>query len=101
VYYRIVDEYDTIVVKTHMPYALDPARMDRWRELFVDMEFSVTELPSYEDKYASNPFRTFRDIPVDSRYRFMLDEAQYTIMNFIKGPVCRGQVALNVINDRF
>jgi hypothetical protein len=31
----------------------------------------------------------------------MLDEAQFTIMGYIKGPVCRGQVALNVINDHF
>ena len=31
----------------------------------------------------------------------MLDEAQFTIMGFIKGPVCRGQVALNVIDDHF
>ena len=31
----------------------------------------------------------------------MLEEAQYTITGFIKGPVCRGQVALNVINDLF
>ena len=31
----------------------------------------------------------------------MLDEAQFTIMGFIKGPVCRGQVALNVIEDHF
>jgi Fatty acid cis/trans isomerase (CTI) len=31
----------------------------------------------------------------------MLDEAQFTIMNFIKGPVCRGNVALSVIQDRF
>ena len=31
----------------------------------------------------------------------MLDEAQFAIMGFIKGPVCRGQVALNVINDHF
>jgi len=31
----------------------------------------------------------------------MLDEAQFTIMGFIKGPVCRGQIALNVIEDQF
>ena len=37
----------------------------------------------------------------DSRYRFMLERAQFSIMNFIKGPVCRGQVALNEINDHF
>jgi hypothetical protein len=40
-------------------------------------------------------------MPMASRYRFMLDEAQNTVMSFIKGPVCRGQVALNVINDHF
>ena len=31
----------------------------------------------------------------------MIDEAQYTIMGFIKGPVCRGQIALDVIEDQF
>ena len=31
----------------------------------------------------------------------MLDEAEFTIMGFIKGPVCRGQMALNVIEDHF
>ena len=31
----------------------------------------------------------------------MLDEAQLSIMMFIKGPVCRGKVALDVIRDHF
>ena len=101
VYYRIVEEYGTIVAKTHMPYALDEARMERWVEWFVEADYAVNQLPSYEEKYASNPFRTFDDLPVKSRYEFMLSEAQFTIMSFIKGPVCRGQIALNVINDRF
>jgi hypothetical protein len=69
--------------------------------LFIDQQYDVTELPSYEEQFASNPFVTFQDLPVESRYRFMLDEAQFTIMGFIKGSVCRGQVALNVINDHF
>jgi hypothetical protein len=50
---------------------------------------------------AANPFVAFRALPVASRYRFLLDEAQFTIMNFIKGPVCRGQLALDVIEDQF
>jgi hypothetical protein len=100
-YYRIEEQLGSIVVKTHMPYRLDPARMRRWQSLFIDAEYEVTALPSYEEKYASNPFITFNELPVGSRYRFMLDEAQYTIMGFIKGSVCRGQVALNVINDNF
>jgi len=33
--------------------------------------------------------------------QFLLDEAQFTIMAFIKGTVCRGQVALSVIQDDF
>ena len=100
-YYRIVEEVGTIVAKTHLPYALDRARLDRWREWFVDADYSVTKLPSYDEKLASNPFVTFDEMPVRSRYSFLLDEARFTINSFIKGPVCRGQVALNVINDRF
>ena len=50
---------------------------------------------------AANPLTAFTLLPVESRYRFMLERAQNTIMGYIKGPVCRGQVALNVINDRF
>ncbi len=61
----------------------------------------VSELPSYDVAVAANPFIAFRDIPPDSRYRFLLDEAQFFIMNFIKGPVCRGQVAVDVIRDNF
>ena len=75
--------------------------MKRWRALFIDADYTVSTLPSYETKLASNPFVAFRELPVASRYKFMLDEAQFTIMAYIKGPVCRGQVALNVIDDHF
>ena len=101
VYYRITEELGAIVYKTHMPYALTTIRMDNWQKWFIEADYAITELPSYEEEYASNPFLTFDAIPVNSRYRFMLDEAQNTINAFIKGPVCRGQVALNVINDHF
>jgi len=101
VYYRIVEKLDTIVAKTHMPYAMTAERMSTWQELFVDADYTVQTLPGYEAENASNPFRTYDSMPVDSRYEFLLDESQNTIMSFIKGPVCRGQVALNVVNDHF
>ncbi|HEY2775887.1 MAG TPA: fatty acid cis/trans isomerase [Candidatus Binatia bacterium] len=101
IYYRLRRVEDTLVVKTHMPYALDAARMKWLRGLFLDPDYQVTSLPSYEPDVASNPFVAFRELPIRSRYRLMLEEAQFTIMNFIKGPVCRGQVALNVIDDLF
>ncbi len=100
-YYRLWRDPSSVVAKTHMPYALNTARMMKWRSWFYDANFTVTRLPSYELATASNPFVTFAELPVDSRYRFMLEEARFTIMNFIKGPVCRGQLALNVIQDHF
>jgi hypothetical protein len=101
VYYRLQRDISSVLEKTHMPYLLDNARMQRLRELFLDPAYKVTELPSYKPDTASNPFKTFEQLPVQARYKLMLDEAQFTIMGFIKGPVCRGQVALNVINDQF
>jgi hypothetical protein len=101
VYYRLRAERETLVAKTHMPYALGPERMTLWRQLFLAPDYSVTALPSYAPEVAANPFVAFQALPVNARYRFMLDEAQFTIMGFIKGPVCRGQVALDVIEDQF
>ena len=101
VYYRFVPERESIVAKTHMPYRLDAARMARWRSLFLAPAYTVDRLPGYEAQDAANPFKTFEPLPVAARYSFMLDEAEFTIMGFIKGPVCRGQMALDVIDDRF
>ena len=75
--------------------------MDKYRGWFLTPAYAVDALPSYAPQPASNPFVTFRALPPDSRYRFLLDEAQFFIMNFIKGPVCRGQIAVDVIDDRF
>jgi hypothetical protein len=101
VYYRLVPELETPVAKTYMPYLLSSGRMDKYRTWFLTPAYAVDALPSYEPKLASNPFVTFRALPQQSRYRFLLDEAQFFIMNFTKGSVCRGQVAVNVIDDRF
>ncbi len=100
-YYRLEPEREVILAKTHMPYALNPARMDKYRRWFLAPQPPVSVLPSYDVAVASNPFVAFRDISPDGRYRFLLDEAQFFIMNFIKGPVCRGQVAVDVIRDNF
>ncbi len=101
VYYRIIPEQGTIVDKTHMPFALNEKRLEDWTTWFVNTPYIVRELPSYEVDVAANPMTAFEDLPVNSRFKFMLDNAQNTIMAYIKGPVCRGQLALNVINDRF
>jgi hypothetical protein len=101
VYYRLRRVTETPLAKTLMPYALGAARMARLREWFLDPAYEVAALPSYAPETASNPFVTFEQLPVNARYRFMLEEAQFTLTGFIKGPVCRGQMAVDVINDRF
>jgi len=100
-YYRLIKNNDTIIAKRHMPYPFGDAKLKRITELFITPDYDVAELPDYQLKNASNPFKTFAAIPAKSRYQFLLDQAQFSIMNFIKGPVCRGQLALNVIEDHF
>lgn len=101
VYYRFVPVDRAQLYKTHMPYALSSQKFARINELFFNTNYDVEALPSYQAKEAANPFISFAAIPTQSRYKFMLDEANFTIMGFIKGPVCRGNIALNVINDHF
>ncbi len=100
-YYRLLRYQPSIVVKNHIVYTFSPQRLKRYHELFLEPDYTVDRLPSYQPELASNPFRTFIDLPLKSRYRFLLDDAKFFIEGFVKGPVCRDQVALSVIEDRF
>jgi len=102
VYYRFRKIHSTIVHKTHMVFSLDDAQLQRFNELFIKPEWLQTpHLVGYDTATSANPFVAFEQIPPRSRYQFLLDNAHYTIMTFIHGPVCKGQIALNVIDDHF
>ena len=101
VYYRLWSDPEVKVQKNHIPMRLDEARYARWQSYFYGQNYQVTKDPGYASDVATNPFKAFREIPSHARYRFLLDHSQNTIMSFIKGPVCRGQVAVNVINEHF
>jgi hypothetical protein len=100
-FYRLVWDRETRLAKTHLPYTLSAARLARWQAWFVDAPFDVPRQPGYAPDVSANPFKAFAALPLTSRYRFLLDDSSYFVNNFIKGPVCRGQTALDVINDRF
>lgn len=102
-YYRLRPVVSTIVHKQHILYALDAARLHRIQALFTNKPWPTIpkQMPSYQAEAASNPFVTFAAIPARSRYQFFLDEAKYFADTFIRGPVCEGQIAVNVINDHF
>jgi len=91
----------TIVEKTHIPYQLSPQKLERIRSLFLRENWKVSKTRDYDSERAKNPFETFPDIPVRSRYQFLLDDAQYHIATFIKGPVCNGSAAVNSIQEQF
>ena len=101
-FYRFRKIYSTIVHKTHMVVHFDSWMLARFKELFIAPKWlQEPHLVGYGIKLSANPFIAFEQIPAASRYRFLLDNAHYIIMTFIRGPVCRGQVALNVIHDHF
>jgi len=102
VYYRFEKIHSTIVYKTHMVVDFDDHTLARYRELFIEPEWlEPPHRMGYGDKIGANPFLVYAQIPTRSRYQFLLDHSQYIVDTFIRGPVCKGQVALNVIHDHF
>jgi len=100
-YYRLVPERGTKMRKNRLPMAFSAAYLEQLETDFLGGVWTTS--PGSADDYwqATNPFIAFADIPQEVRYRFLLDHAHYFIGNFIRGPVCRGPIALNVIEDRF
>ena len=100
VYYRLREITSTIVDKTHMIYELSDEKMKRYKSLFLEPKWNEQAyMPSYDIDTSANPFLAFKQIPAKSRYEFLLDNSYFIISTFIKGPVCNGQVALDVIHD--
>lgn len=100
-YYRLRLITETIVEKTHITYALNDKRLKRFDALFFGSEWSAADLPGYTAADRANAFATFAAIPARARYQFMLDNAEYFVRSFIRGPVCSGQIATAVIRDQF
>ena len=100
-YYRLVAINDTIVHKTHITYRFDENRLNQYQNLFTQSEWNIHKLPGYRYQEAANPFTTFAAIPAKVRYQFLLNDAEFFVRSFIRGPVCRGQIATNVIRDQF
>ncbi|HEX4869196.1 MAG TPA: fatty acid cis/trans isomerase, partial [Moraxellaceae bacterium] len=101
IYYRLRPLQGAIVHKTHITLALDAGKRERVRRDFLGGDWTVERLPDYDEAARANPFATFAAIPAQARYRFMLENAEYFVRTFIRGPVCRGSIATDVINDQF
>ncbi len=100
-YYRLWPIQGVIVHKTHITYPLSAKKLARVKELFYSGDWVADQVPGYGAQRRANPFETFQAIPAQARYQFMLDSAEYFVRTFIRGPVCRGQIATDVIRDNF
>jgi len=101
VYYRIKKMHGIIKRKTHIAYPLSNAKLERYKSLFDTDDWNIEKLPDYSEANKVSPFVVFSDIPAKAKYQFMLDNSFFFVLSFIRGPVCRGQSALNAINDHF
>lgn len=100
-YYRLRLLEGSIVQKTHITYFAGAEKLRRIKSLFLSQDWSLGTPPDYGSASAANPFETFRAIPPMARYQFLLDDAEFFVRSFIRGPVCRGQAATDVIRDHF
>lgn len=100
-YYRLWPVQGVIVHKTHITYDLSAKKLARVKQLFYSGDWQVDAVPGYGPSHRANPFATFAAIPAKARYEFMLDNAEFFVRTFIRGPVCRGQIATDVIRDQF
>jgi hypothetical protein len=102
IYYRFRKLHETIVHKTHMVVEFTDATLARYQELFITTPWlEPPYVVPFGDASGANPFLIYAQIPPRVRYEFLLDHSKYIIQTFMQGPVCKGQVALNVINDHF
>ncbi|MEA1916292.1 MAG: fatty acid cis/trans isomerase, partial [Campylobacterota bacterium] len=99
-YYRFRKIHSTIVYKTHIVFNMSMKKLQRLNSLFIEPKWNEEPhlMPYTKDM---NPFVIYAQIPATSRYQFLLDNAEYITRTFIRGPVCKGQIALNVIHDHF
>ncbi len=100
-YYRMRPIQGSLVYKTHITFPLDSSLKNSIEQLFFSSQWDIHQAAGYDESSRANPFLTFSDLPVAARYQFMLEHAEYFVRTFIRGPVCRGQLATDVIRDNF
>ena len=101
-YYRFRKIVSTIVHKTHIVFTLDEKKFKRIQQLFIEPPWvQEPHVMTYASAMSANPFAVYEQIPPKSRYEFFLDNSNYMLMTFIRGPVCKGNIALDVIQDQF
>ena len=99
-YYRLKKITAPIVQKNHFVWRLGLSDIDHLRELFLARDWE-DEADLDAPWGIGNPFRVFKAIPAQARYRFLLENAEPIVSGITYGPVCLGQTATFAVKDQF
>ncbi len=86
-YYRLRPVQESLTVKEHFVYELSDNKMERINSLFLKPDYSVDAMPAYGSPQVAIPFQVFKDLPVASRYQFLLDDAAHFLAMAFHSPL--------------
>jgi hypothetical protein len=100
-YYRLRPVTETLVDKNHAVYELSDAKMARIKALFLNPNVAVTTtpMPAYPQQQSAQPFSTFKALPPEARYQFLLDDAAFFFAAMIKSPALNQHDGLSGLRD--
>ena len=103
-YYRLQKVTAPRVQKNHFVWRLNNADIDGLKKLFLDRDWGNNAKlgdPREAPWDLGNPFRVYHEIPVEARYRFLLENSELIVSGITYGPVCLGQTATYAVKDQF
>lgn len=102
-WYRLEKRTEPPVQKNHFIWRLAPDAIAHLQQLFaIDNGAGWDNDADMDPRYGvENPFYQFAAIPAESRYRFILENAEVMVGGITYGPVCNGQTATYAVKDQF
>ena len=99
-YYRFLLLDQTPVVKMmRIELLASDAKLERFRKIFYEEDWSVDQLPGYTEAERYSPLTTFRAIPAKARWKFNLANAEFHRGQITYTPVCHGGIATDAVLD--
>lgn len=100
VYYRLKKLTTAMVQKNHFVWRLNRDDIEKLTALFLEPHWGDdAKLDAPWD--IGNPFLVYQAIPVEARYRFLLENSELIVSGITYGPVCLGQTATYAVKDQF
>jgi len=102
-WYRLQKLTEPPVQKNHFILRLGREDIDHFTRLFaIDSGAGWDKDADLDPPYGiESPFVQFAAIPAESRYRFILENAEVMVGGITYGPVCNGQTATYAVKDQF